>query len=199
MINNDELQDFDELEVVDTKKESKKSKAKEKEKDAPTKVAIEFPAGTSQKVIESTMNAVSRITNENMEKEQANMAGRIKYMKDGGRRFRCIVESLRPGIEFFEMVIPSPKNPDTPITVRGRCGVIIEDGLTKYTIDRLNENAHFETMEDPNIDWAKPMGLTHKIIKRYNYRVEVFEEVEKPKEVGKVGDSFQQVNSRIEV
>ena len=107
-------------------------------------------------------------------------------IQDESKRFRCEVESLRPGWDHFELVAHSHKNKNRPIVVRGRCGEVIEEGLTQFMIDCLENSHHTESKASGRVDPTKDMGVIHKKTKVPHYRVKVLGEVSNPKEVGKV-------------
>lgn len=124
------------------------------------------------------------------EKTPAEIAAERKadYKARMSRRWRCQVNSMRKGVQHFELIVPSPSNPDKPIPVRGHCGVIIEEGLTKYVIDQLQSEHHMELMEvpTPSNPSGEDQGLNHRSVPVYHYQVQVFEEVENPKPLGSV-------------
>lgn len=107
----------------------------------------------------------------------------VKKVNQAARRFRCKVESTRSGIQHFELIVPDPYNTARPIPVRGKCGVIIEEGLTKYIIDRLQQSYRMETQEKFVAEGSMG-GLTTESVKVPNYRVEVYEEIQNPKPLG---------------
>ena len=111
--------------------------------------------------------------------------GQKDYAKNGGRRWRCKVESTRPGVQHFEMIVADPRNPKRPVPIRGRCGMIIEAGLPKFVIDNLRAEYRTETQEVPQ-DPTKLAGLLHKQVRIPNFTVEVYDEVENPKAIGTV-------------
>lgn len=152
----------------------------------PTKVSFEFPKGVNPDVVRRVINKMGDLTAKEMVQQNAMDAGRADYMKNGSRRFRCIVRSLRPGVSYFELYFPDPKDPDKPIRCEGRCDVILEEGLTQYVIDCLNYEHSYRTEEIP-ADYTKTMGLTAKAIRVPHYSVEVLGEIANPKTAGKIG------------
>jgi len=158
-----------------------------------TKVAFEFPEGTSPEVMEKVMAQMARLTADQTKAQDGIDAGRAQYIAECKTRYRCMVNSLRPGWDSFELTISHPVT-DAPIVVRGRCGVILEDGLTKYAIDCLRQSHDFriEAGRSMTIEQIlaadSAMVLDTKQVKQPHYSVEVYGEVENPKPVGtKIG------------
>lgn len=176
--------EFDDLDKnLGTEKEGaqkkKPSRAKPKKAEG-SKVAL---SDRDKKVLDRKMQDV---VDDYIEKKNTVNPGVEKYRKEGHRRFRCMVESTRSGLQHFELMIPHPDNVGQPIRVKGRCGVILEDGLTMYAINALKRGYHIET-EEVAPDPTKDFGVQHKTIKVPNFRVEVYNEVENAKKVGTIG------------
>lgn len=170
---NDEA--LDELEPVksEPKKSTRKPAAKKKE--------VELNAQEKKELDRKVEDAVDEV----LEKKNKVNEGLEHYKQNGGRRWRCKVESTRSGVQHFEMIIADPSNPSRPVPIRGRCGVIIEEGLPQFAIDRLKESYRMETTDVP----ANPnatAGLDTRAIKVPNYTVEIFNEVQNPKPIGTV-------------
>jgi hypothetical protein len=182
-----EFDNIDELlsDPVSSKEDAKRKVAKplgSKDK----RISMDFGQDVSAEDINAAVQMVGKVTKDTADKRNAVSAGRAEYAREGGRRWRCIVESLRPGVKTFAMTVPHPKE-DRPVRVEGRCGIEITDGLTKYMINCLNYSHHFRTEEVMNFDPNATMGLTFKPVKVPHYRVEVMEEIMNPVELGKVG------------
>lgn len=153
------------------------------------KVAFDFPEGTDSKVIQDTMAQMGRIAKQNAEAQNAMSVGKAKYVEQCKRRFKVIVTSLRRGWNTFEMIISDPIT-DRPIPVRGKCGVILEKGVTQYVINQLNythshrtENGRSMTI-DQILSSDVAIVMETKTVKEYHYRVEIIEEVTDPIPVG---------------
>lgn len=156
--------------------------------DGSMHIDMTFPKGTSPQAIKAAMNAVSKITTREAQKIDAMDVERDKYAKEGGRRWKCMVESMRPGVKTFETIISDPKT-DRPVPVRLRCGLVIEDGLTRATINAIDYEHSFrmEEIEEGNINRLASMALTSRKVRVPHYKVTVFEEVKNPLPVGRVG------------
>ena len=159
-----------------------------------SEVSFKFPKGTDPKLINEIMGQVGRMTQNQIEAAKGVEEGRLKYIEQCKKRYVCIVQSLRPGWDHFELIISNPTN-DKPVTVRGRCGVILEEGITKYVIDQLN-NTHDFRMEKGRsmtiqqiLDVDQAFVNDKKAVKQYHYRVDILREKEEPKAVGtKIGE-----------
>lgn len=163
-------------------------------------VNLRFPKGTNPQAVRAAMAAVQRITAREVKKIGAMDANRELYMKEGGRRWKCRVNSMRKGIKTFETIIADPKNPDRPVPVRVRCGVIISQGLTKFTIDCIKYEHSYSMELIENINPNASMALQYKQVRVPHYSVDVFEEIENPLPVGKVGHrAVQEANERAEL
>jgi len=146
------------------------------------KKEVKLDAQTQKELDRKVEDAVDSV----LEKKATSNEAEADYRKNGGRRWRCKVNSTRAGVQHFEMMIADPRNPKRPVVVRGRCGVIIEKGLTKHVIDCLKGCYRTETNFDEFIPNDSRMGTQHAKIRIPNYSVEVFEEIENPDPVGKV-------------
>lgn len=150
-------------------------------------LTISLPKGTSSKVMKQAIDKIGDMTMKEMDADGSANEGRLQYMREGGRRWVCKVDALMKGMTTFEMAVPVPSNPDIPVIVRGRCGVVLKDGLTKFVIDRLNEAYYVETEEDTSPRGSRNIGVDHKAVKRPLFRVNVMDEIPNPKPVGKIG------------
>lgn len=178
--------DFDDEAEVETKVVPSES----------TDMNISFPAGTDPEIIKNVMASVSRLTADVTKAAKAISEGRKVYIKQCKRRFKCIVQSNRPGWDHFELIVSNPFN-DQPVPVRGRCGVILEAGLTQYVINELNNTHDYRTEKGRSMTIEQilstdaAMVLDHKAVKQYHYRVDILEEVENPIPVGNKVGSFK--------
>lgn len=158
-----------------------------------SEVSFKFPKGTDPKMIKQIMSQMGKVTESQIKEAQGMEAGRRQYIEECKKRYVCIVQSLRPGWDHFEMIVSNPAN-DKPVPVRGRCGVVLEEGLTKYVIDQLN-NTHDYRMEKGRsmtiqqiLDVDQAFVTNQKQVKQYHYRVDIIREKENPKPVGaKIG------------
>ena len=177
--------DNDELDEVLTPAQkaaaTKKRNAEAKALAAEEKLTVELTAQDKKALDRKVEDVVDKHLNDKAEQN----AGVEDYKKNGGRRWRCLVESTRPGVQHFEMIIADPKNPRRPVKIQGRCGMIIEEGLTKFVIDHLKGEYRTQTQAVPQ-DPTKESGLLHKQVRIRNYTVDIFEEIENPKPVGSV-------------
>lgn len=162
-----------------------------RESDENVRVGFQFPAGTDPSIIKETMAQVAKMTADRIKAKSSMDESRDEYRRNGHRRFKCKVLSLRPKVKYFDMIISHPTT-DKPVKVFGKCGVILENGLTQYTIDRLNESYTMVTEEIEGVDPDSSMALTYRAVRMPNFRVEMRGEIENPKKVGSIGRSKQQ-------
>tara|TARA_R110000787_G_scaffold5480_2_gene20052 strand:+ start:11143 stop:11727 length:585 start_codon:yes stop_codon:yes gene_type:complete len=162
-------------------KRAKAELKKEQEAESADARAVGLNAEQKKELGRKVDDAVDSFLNEKDTLTQ----GQKDYAKNGGRRWRCKVESTRKGVQHFEMIVADPRNPKRPIPVRGRCGMIIEEGLPKFVLDNLRAEYRTETQEVPQ-DPTKLSGFLHKQVRIPNYTVEIFEEIENPKAIGTV-------------
>ena len=115
-----------------------------------------------------------------------------EYQKTGHRRWKCIVNSHRKGVDHFEVTVAHPKT-GHPHVIRGYCGVIIEAGLPLFAINCIKYDHSHRMEKIPHPDPFATMALTTRQVKERHYDVEVFEEVEDPAPIGSVGKEPVQV------
>ncbi len=185
-IEEDEFAEFRDVEIADLPMKGKKA-VEELSKGESAKVAFEFPPGFDPAAMEKIIAMAAKMTVEHARCRSLMEKSRKEYMVEGKRRWRCMVTTLRDGWDHFEMFISDPAKPDRPVKVMGKCGVILDDGLTKCVIDRLKYEHSFVMVEDPDIDLRATMILSYKSVKKPHYMVDVYEEIENPKKVGRVG------------
>jgi len=161
--------------------EPKKKTTRKKAADKPDAPKVEL----SEKDKKAINRKMEDVVDDYLAKANSVSEVQAKYKIEGKRRFRCMVESTRPEFQVFELIMPHPDNPRKPVTVRGKCGVIIEEGLTLFAIARLKQSFRMQTSKK-NQDQSKTYGLQHTTVKIPNYRVEVYEEIENPLETGKI-------------
>jgi hypothetical protein len=176
-----ELEDFDEP-AAGLLTETEKSKPT----DNAVKVGMEFPAGTDPAMISKIMAQVGRQTAITAANKSEMDKQKEKYQAQGHRRWKCTVNSLRKGMNHFEVTVPHPKT-DKPITIRGYCGVIIEAGLPLYAINCLKYEHSFRMEKVPYVDPSSSLAITTRSVKERHYDVEVHEEVENPAPLGSIG------------
>jgi hypothetical protein len=176
----DDLEELDE--ILNSSGKGKKKSAGSKNKT----VTIEFGDEVEAKDMDATMKMVTKMTVDSAERHKAVSSARADYEKNGGRRYRCTVESLVPGQKFFEMTVSHPKK-DRPILIQGKCGVIIEDGLTQYMIDCLTYCHSYRMEPRLNVDPTAQQALTYEEVKVPHFRVTVLNEIQNPKELGRAG------------
>jgi hypothetical protein len=189
----DAFEDLDSPVASPAPKKRRAPAKKAEPKSTSTKVNFEFPEGTDSKVINAVMAQVGKMTEQQVKAREGVSAGRAKYVEECKKRYRCVVNSLRPGWDHFELTISNPKT-DAPITVRGRCGVILEEGLTKFAIDCLKRAHDFRVEKGASmtieqilaVDTA--MVVSTKSVRQPHYSVDILGEVTNPKPVGtKIG------------
>ena len=177
-----------ELDELPTEAE-KKGAANAKRRAAAAAKKAESPTKGQKALNAQQQKALDRkvedTVDEFLEGESSLEAGVEDYRVNGNRRWRCQVDSNRPGVQIFEMMIADPRNPRRPVKVMGKCGVIIEKGLTKVVIDTLKAEYRLKAetqLQDPMAE----AGVLHKMIRLKNYTVDVFEEIENPDRVGSI-------------
>lgn len=156
-------------------------------------VTFKIPKGMNPKSVQAIMKQMERVTAETIESEKAVTIGRQKYIDESKVRYVCEIHSNRTGWPDFEMVISNPVN-DRPVILRGLCGVLLEEGLTKYALDRL-KNAHewyavdgWSMSPSDIMQVESAMILTSRKQKRLLYSVIIHDEVDNPIPVGqKIG------------
>jgi len=163
----------------------------EKEDTSGTEVTMKFPAGTDPRLVEETMKAAQVLASKSLKETSIMDEAQADYMKNGGKRWVAKVESLRKGINHFELYVEDLNNTSRPIRISGLCSVMLKEGLTKRVIDTLMGAHHWEQQNRDYISESKNIGLTTKKVKVYHYRVETFGEVKGPKPVGKVGHEIK--------
>jgi len=156
-------------------------------------VNFKIPKGMDPKSVQAIMKKMDQITADTVEADKSLSAGRKKYIEESKIRYQCEVHSNRAGWPDFEMVISNPEN-DRPVILRGLCGVLLEEGLTKYALDRLIEAHEWYSVEGWSMSPAdimqveSAMVLTSKKQKRLLYNVIIHDEVDNPIPVGqKIG------------
>lgn len=156
-------------------------------------ISFKIPKGMKADSVKAVMRQVERMTSDQMKLDEGVSAGRKKYIEQSKIRYKCIVESNVKGVPIFELIIPSKKL-GKPIVVRGQCGVLLEEGLTKHVIDRLQEAHEFVSVEGWSIPMSKVMEVksvyvsTMKRVKRRLFNVLIYEEVNNPIPLGvKIG------------
>lgn len=167
------------------KKKPTRSRKKPVEKDPAEQVAEAKKVELTAKDKKEINRRMEDVVDDYLENANKSTEAQEKYRKEGKRRFRCMVESTREEFQIFELTMPHPDNPRKPITLRGKCGVIIEEGLTLFAIARLKAAYRVKPgvkKQDP----SKNSGLLHAPVRIPNYRVEVYEEIENPLETGKI-------------
>ena len=148
-------------------------------------LSISLPEGTTPEMVEKIKASLEQKVKDEIASEDGVSAGRKAYLKESQKRFRCRVNSLRPGWDHFELTIPDAN--DNPKAIRGRCGVIIEDGLTLFTIRQLQYTHDYRTEEgrsmtvDQIMSARSTLVLDYKSVKQPHYSVEILGEVENPK------------------
>lgn len=155
------------------------------ETDQNVEVGFKFPKGTDPSIIRDAMQHVGKITADRVKAKSSMDASREEYRKTGHRRWKCIVESMQYGVDFFELYIPHPDT-DKPVRVQGPCGVLLEEGLTQYAINALNSSYEVLTEPDRNVDRSRGLGITHKTRRVPKFRVTVQGEVLNPQRVGTI-------------
>lgn len=154
-------------------------------------VGFKFPKDVDPSIIREAMDVVGKITADRMKAKSLTEQSREVYRKTGHKRYRCTVESLRKGIKYFDLIIPHPET-DRPIKVMGSCGVILEDGITRYTINSLQNSYTMRTeeipLEDQNL--RASLAITYTSTRVPNFRVTIHGEIENPKPVGSIGRSL---------
>ena len=170
------------------------------EKKAPVKKApvkgpsfsFELPAGVDPKLAEKITANLGKMVRDQIAASDGVSNGRLKYLEESKKRYRCVVSSLRPGWDHFEMMIPDLN--DNPKPVRGRCGVILEDGLTMFAIRQLQYTHDYRTEKGQSLSIDQILSsdtalvLTHKSVKQPHYSVEILGEVENPRQLNeKIG------------
>lgn len=186
----DELGDFGEdLDSQETVTEPSIEKVEPSEKGV--EVGMKFPPGTDPEVIRKIMEQVGRQTAKMAASKSEMDKQKEKYQAEGHRRWRCTVHSMREGMNHFEVTVPHPKT-DKPVTIRGYCGVIIEEGLPLYAIECLKYDHSFRMEKIPNPNLTASLALTMRAVKMRHYDVEVHEEVENPKPIGSIGREVAQ-------
>lgn len=176
----DDLDEFDALEPS----------ASESGDEESMKITFDVPKGMDPKSLKAVMDSVKSVTAAQLQNDEAVAVGRKKYIEQSKVRYVCEVTSNRtPQWPDFELYISDPKT-DRPIPVRGLCGQRIEDGLTKFVIDRLQQAHEWVSVEGWSMSAAdimqmsSVMVLTHKKAKKPLYSVIVYEEVSNPTPVG---------------
>lgn len=156
-------------------------------------VNFKIPKGMDPKSVQAIMKKMDQVTADTVAADKSLSDGRKQYIEESKIRYQCIIESNRPGWPDFEMVISNPVS-DKPVILRGLCGVLLEDGLTKYAIDILKEAHEWYSVPGWSMSPAdimqvdSAMILTHKKQKRRLYSVLVYDEVDNPIPVGqKIG------------
>jgi hypothetical protein len=159
-------------------------------------VKLDFPAGTDPKQVDGIMKSVAKKTAEMAQSESLMDIQHKKYQAEGHRRWKCRINSMRSGLNHFEVTVEHPKN-GRPIAIKGYCGVIIEQGLPKFAINCLRYDHSFRTEEIPIADPTASMGLISRTIREPHYSVEVFEEVQNPAPIGSIGREHQDPSIRL--
>lgn len=181
MAKNTPTDEFSELDDAPVKAPAKR---KSPVKSSGTKVALEFPEGTDPKLIESITASMGKMVKEQVAASQGISDGRQKYLEESKVRYRCRVNSLRPGWNHFEMIIADEN--DNPKPLRGKCGVIIEQGLTMFAIRSLQRTHDFRTEQGRSMTIDQIMSsdstlvLDYKRVKQPHYSVEILGVVENP-------------------
>ena len=159
------------------------------------KVTYEIPKGMDPTSVQAIMKKMEQVTADQIKKDKTVSIGRKQYIEDSKIRYVCEISSNRTGWPDFEMVISNPEN-DRPVILRGLCGVLLEEGLTKYALDRLREAHEWHSVKGWSMSPAdimqvdSAMVLTHKKQKRRLYSVLVYDEVDNPIPVGqKIGQA----------
>ena len=177
----DAFDDELDIELTPAQKSAATRKANAKAKESETSARDSLSAQDRKALDRKIEDTVDEFLNEKDKFSE----GQIDYMKNGGRRWRCKVESTRSGVQHFELYIADPRNMKRAVKIMGRCGVIIEEGLPKFVIDHLKEEYRTETRVVPQ-DPTKEAGLLHEMVRIRNYAVDVYEEIENPKPIGSV-------------
>ena len=155
-------------------------------------VTFKIPKGMDSRSVKSIIKKMEQITADTIESDKSVSAGRKKYIEESKIRYQCEISSTR-GWPDFEMVISNPTN-DRPVILRGLCGVLLEEGLTKYALDILKEAHEWHSVDGWSMSPSdimqveSAMVLTHKKVKRRIFSVIVYDEVDNPIPVGqKIG------------
>lgn len=162
-------------------------------------VTFKIPKGMDPKSVQSIMKRMEQVTAETIKAEESVSAGRKKYIEESKIRYQCEIHSTR-GWPDFEMVISNPEN-DRPIILRGLCGTLLEQGLTKFALDRLKQAHEWHAVEGWSMSPAdimqveSAMVLTSKKQKKMLFSVVMHDEVENPIPVGtKIGQPKKRAN-----
>jgi len=151
-------------------------------------ITLKIPNNLSKASAAVLMKQFEKLTADVVNKENSVSAGRQQYIDECKVRYVCQIDSTR-GWPDFEMVLSNPDN-DRPIILRGLCGVMIEEGLTKFAIDRLKEAHEWYSVPGWSMSAAEIMVEEsvqvdlYKKKKRRLFSVLVYDEVDNPLPVG---------------
>lgn len=162
-------------------------------------VTFKIPKGMDSKSVSAIMKRMEQVTAETIKSDEEVSAGRRQYIEESKIRYKCEVHSNR-GWPDFEMVISNPVN-DRPVILRGLCGRLLEDGLTKYSLDILKQAHEWHAVEGWSMSPAdimqveSAMVLTSKKVKKMLFSVVIHDEVDNPIPVGvKIGQPKTRAN-----
>jgi len=146
---------------------------------------LSIPKGASAHAVNKVMESTKKLLAKEAGRIDSMEKAREDYQANCHRRWKCIVRSLRKGERSFDLTVADAQ--DRPHTVSGMCGVVLEDGLTQFAINCL-KGAYDMSVEERIVDISKDgIHSTVDPVKVPCYSVEVMEEIENPKKIGKVG------------
>jgi len=153
-----------------------------------SEITLKIPNNVSKESAALLMKQFEKLTADQIRSEKEVSAGRQKYIDESKIRYVCQIDSTR-GWPDFEMVLSDPEN-DSPVILRGLCGEMLEQGLTKYAIDRLKEAHEWHSVPGWSMNASEIMqeeSVRVDLYKKKKHRlfsVLVYDEVDNPIPVG---------------